>query len=149
MQVEILRIISRTYQVVLYPYIFLLPLFGSEFRCADHRASTMENPGNSPARGWDKLEGAQVPYIFTQDSNFRSFESLLFALLWSSQTQILNSTKRKEEKLRRKPAGKWCRTMGAGQLMQGRPGRKAKLRRDWDLFYLFACFTVFRNTEEE
>ena len=81
MQVEILRIISRTYQVVLYPYIFLLPLFGSEFRCADHRASTMENPGNSPARGWDKLEGAQVPYIFTQDSNFHSFESLLFALL--------------------------------------------------------------------
>lgn len=39
--------------------------------------------------------------------------------------------------------------MGAGELMQGRPGRKAKLRRDWVLSYLFACFTVFRNIDEE
>ena len=52
--------------MVLYPYIFLLPLFGSEFRCAGHRVSTMESPGNSPARGWDKLEGAQVPVITDQ-----------------------------------------------------------------------------------
>lgn len=76
MQVEILRKISRTYQVVLYPYIFLLPLFGSEFRCADHRASTMENPGNSPARGWDKL-GAQVPVITDQHIFSREIQTFI------------------------------------------------------------------------
>ena len=32
---------------------------------------------------------------------------------------------------------------------QGRPGRKAKLRRNWVLFHLFACFTVFWDTDEE